>query len=346
MAEQRIVVLTEGKSDPRAAKTATSVIRYRADEVVAVLDSTQVGQTSQTLLGVGGDIPVVASLGDAAAADTLLIGISPPGGKMPEEWRRVILDAISRGMSVVSGLHDFLVNDPEFVAAAEEHRVQLVDVRKNDERIVAKYREFNPDCLRIHTVGQDCTVGKMLTAIDITNQLKLQGHDAKFVATGQTGIMVEGDGCPIDCVVADFISGAAEQLVLDNHQHEILLIEGQGSLAHPSFSGVTLGLLHGVRPDGLILCYEIGRDGTRGVEHFPVIPLTRLRDIYESLASLLNPCRVIGVGINSRTVSADVAARHRESVEAELGVPACDVVRDGPQMLVQAVLDLQKELHG
>ena len=342
----RIVILTEGKTDPRAAKTATSVIRYRADEVVAILDSTQTGQTSHSLLAVGGDIPVVASLDETPAADTLLIGISPPGGKLPEAWRRLILDAMSRGMSVVSGLHDFLSDDDELAAAARQFSVGLVDVRQNRQREVSKYRPFNPRCLRIHTVGHDCTVGKMLVAVEVTNALRDAGHDAKFVATGQTGIMVEGDGIPIDCVVADFISGAAERLVLDNQHHDILLIEGQGSLAHPSFSGVTLGLLHGVRPDGLILCYEVGRTGTRGVEHFPVPPLSRFREINESIAGLLHPCRVIGVGMNSRTVSADQAVREAERVEAELGLPVCDVVRDGPAKLVQAVADLKKELHG
>ena len=211
---QQLVILTEGYSDPHTAKTACSVIRYRPSDVVAVLDSTQRGMTAQQLLGVGGDIPVVGSLDEAAGANTLLIGIAPPGGKVPRPWRPVILEAIRRGMDVVSGLHDFLSDDDEFAAAAPRHGVQLIDVRRNKEKEIARRTGLRDDCLRIHTVGHDCSVGKMVTSIEVTNELKRRGHDAKFLASGQTGIMVEGDGVPVDCVVADFVSGAIERLIL------------------------------------------------------------------------------------------------------------------------------------
>ena len=183
------------------------------------------------------------------------------------------------------------------------HGVQLIDVRRNRERDVAQRVGLRDDCLRIHTVGHDCSVGKMVTAIEVTNELKRRGRDAKFLASGQTGIMVEGDGVPVDCVVADFVSGAIEQLVLQHQHHEILLIEGQGSLVHPAYSGVTLGLLHGCSPHGLILCYEIGRETITGVPGMPIPPLAEIKRLNEIMANVMQPCQVIGISMNSRLVS-------------------------------------------
>ena len=259
MPARRIVILTDGHTNPITAKTASCVVRYKPKEVVALLDTTQPGRTSQELLGVGGAIPVVAKLADAPDANTLMIGIAPSGGKLPAPWRKILLEAIDRGMSIVSGLHDFISNDAEIAAAAASRKVEIYDVRKNNERDVANRRNLREDCLRIHTVGQDCSVGKMLASVEITLGLKARGYDAKFVATGQTGIMIEGDGCPVDCVVSDFVNGAVEKLILANQHHDILLVEGQGSLSHPRYSAVTAGLLHGCVPHGMIMVYEAGR---------------------------------------------------------------------------------------
>jgi len=191
----RLVLLTEGHSKPITAKTATSVLRYGRCPTVAVLDSEQAGKTSQQVFGVGGDVPVVAKLAEAVGANTLMIGIAPPGGKIPETWQPIILEAIQAGMDIVSGLHDFLSTNQKFVQAAEQSGAKLIDVRKNDEHDVANRLDLREECLRIHTVGQDCSLGKMLVSIELTRALQAQGHDAKFVATGQTGIMIEGDGC-------------------------------------------------------------------------------------------------------------------------------------------------------
>jgi len=335
---RRIIILTEGHTEPHAGKTAANVIRYRGHEVAALLDSTQKGRTSGELLGTG-NVPIVGSLDDAPDANTLLLGIAPPGGKIPPPWRAVILDAIRRRrMDVISGLHDFLSDDPEFSAAAKASGSQLIDIRKNHERTIARRQGLRPDCLRVHTVGHDCSIGKMVVSVEVTNGLKRRGYDAKFIATGQTGIMIEGDGLPIDCIVADFVSGAAEKLVLQNQHHDILLIEGQGSLVHPSYSGVTLGLLHGCAPQALILCYEVGRDRVTGVESVKIPPLAVIKQLNETMANLHQPCKVIGIGINSRRVSKEEAARERERVKAEFRLPACDVLRDGPDELVEAVI--------
>ncbi len=341
---RRIVILTEGRTHPLPAKTATCVVRYKREEVVALYDTTKVGHTSQELLGVGGDLPIIGKLADAPTADTLLLGIAPAGGKLPTEWRKVILEAIDRGMNLVSGLHDFLIDDPEISAAAKRKGVQIQDVRKNNEKDVANRQNIRKDCLRIHTVGQDCSVGKMVASVEIARALTTRGHDAKFVATGQTGIMIEGDGCPVDCVVSDFLNGAVEKLVLANQQHDILLVEGQGTLAHPRYSAVTAGLLHGCIPHGLIMVYEAGRPHIGGMEWVPLTPLPRLMQVYEEFASLAMPTRFIGIAMNSRLLTPEAAEVEREKVRRELGLPVCDVFRHGPDELVNAVLAFQKEL--
>jgi uncharacterized NAD-dependent epimerase/dehydratase family protein len=323
MSKRRIIILTDGHTNPVTAKTASCVVRYKPDEVVALLDTTQPGRTSQELLGVGGDIPVVARLDDARDPNTLLIGIAP---------------------SIVSGLHDFIGDDAEIAAAAARRGVEIYDVRKNNERDVANRRDLREDCLRIHTIGQDCSVGKMLASVEITLGLKARGYDAKFIATGQTGIMIEGDGCPVDCVVSDFVNGAVEKLVLANQHHDILVVEGQGSLSHPRYSAVTAGLLHGCVPHGMIMVYEAGRKNVSGMEYVPLTPLAKLVEAYEMLASLAMPSRVIGVAVNSRLLPPDEAEKERERVRRELGVPVCDVIRNGPGDLVDAVLALRQEL--
>lgn len=338
-----MVILTEGHTDPHTAKTATSIVRYCRDECVALLDSTQAGKTSQSLLGVGGELPIVASLNECPDGNILVIGIAPQGGKLPAAWRRIVLEAVDRGMNVVSGLHDFLSDDAEIAAAAEAAGVTIDDVRKNNERDVATLRDHREDCLRVLTIGNDCSVGKMVTSIEVTRGLVERGLDARFLATGQTGMMIAGVGCPIDCVVADFVNGAAEKLVLANQQHAILLIEGQGSLFHPSYSAVTAGLLHGCLPQAMILCYEVGRTTIHGHDHLPLPPLSEVKHVYETLAAAMMPSQVIGIAMNSRKVSADEAEQQRERLEREFMLPVCDVFRHGPDPLVEAVATLYRE---
>jgi uncharacterized NAD-dependent epimerase/dehydratase family protein len=342
--KRRIVILIEGAADPLRAKTAASVVRYRREEVAALLDSTRRGETAEAALGVGGDLPVVGSLAEVPEADALLIGVAPPGGKLPAAMRAAVRDALRRGMAVISGLHDFLADDPEFAAEARAAGAEIIDVRKSDEREVANRQGIDERCLRIHTVGNDCSVGKMVAALEIARGLARRGRDAKFVATGQTGIMVEGDGCPIDGVVVDFVNGAAEKLVLANQHHEILLIEGQGSLVHPRYSAVTLGLLHGAMPDGLVLCYEVGRATIRNMPHMAIPPLDEVARLYETMARVMHPCRVIGVAMNSRRLADDEADAERARVRRALGLPVCDALRHGPDELIDAVLRFQQEV--
>ncbi len=337
---RRFVILTEGQTNPIRAKTASCVIRYCPDEVVALLDRGHAGKVSRDLLGVG-DVPIIARLADAPEAKTLLIGIANPGGLIPDAWRAIIVEAIERGLDVVSGMHDFLAHDPELAALASKHQVRLIDVRNNRLTRIARGEGLREDCLRIHTVGHDCSVGKMVVSVEVTNALKARGYDAKFAATGQTGIVVEGDGYPIDCMVADFISGAAEQLVLDHQHHDIIVVEGQGSLFHPSYSGVTLGLLHGCQPHGMILCYEVGRANPLGLEHITLPPLSTVRRLYEIAAATRRPCPVIGIAMNSRLLTKAEAETERKEMQRLFGLPVCDVFRHGAEPLVEAVLRLK-----
>lgn len=340
---RRIVVLTDGFSTPYSAKTAMSLLRYRSEDVIAIMDSAEEGKCAGPLFGVGGETPMVASI-DGLNADALFLGTATPGGKLPLHWREILLAAIRSGIDIVSGLHEFLADDPEFAAAADQHGCRLIDVRQNDQRETARCQPFREGCLRIHAVGHDCSVGKMVVTLEVQRELARRGADAAFVATGQTGIMISGEGIPIDCVVSDFVNGSAEALVRRNESHDVLLIEGQGSISHPSFSAVTTGLLHGSAPHGLIFCYEVGRAKVKGLEHIDLLPNNRLIEIYEAMAALRLPCRVIGIAMNSRSVTAEEAATERERVQSEFGLPVCDVYRDGAAVLADAVLSLQQEL--
>lgn len=338
---RRMVLITDGYSNPVTAKTASCLLRFCPEEIVAVLDRSAEAPTAQGLLGVGGDIPVIQSMEEAPDGDSLVIGIAPPGGKIPISWRPLILEAIKRGMTIYSGLHDYLIEDSEFCEAARVHSVDLIDLRRNAEHEVASCDALDDSCLRIHTVGQDCGVGKMLVSVELTRALNDSGLNTKFIATGQTGILVEGDGCPVDSVVSDFVSGAVEKMIIQHSDYDAVVVEGQGSLAHPRYSAVTLGLLHGCSPHAMVLCYEAGRDNFNGLSHLALPGLSDLKAVYETMANLRHPSQVIAVAMNSRLLSDEQANVERERVKRELGLPVCDVVRHGAQDLVRAVLDLR-----
>jgi uncharacterized NAD-dependent epimerase/dehydratase family protein len=342
--QEKFVVLTQGYSNPVTAKTGASFIRYRTEDVLAVLDAEHAGKSAAEILDAGPNIPVVATLEEVPEANALLIGTAPTGGRLPEAWRTVVQGALRKGMHVVSGLHDFLGDDPELSSLAAECGATITDVRRNSEQDVSQGEPLGNVSLRIHTMGNDCSLGKMVVTIELDRALRKQGHDSKFLATGQTGIMISGDGVPIDRVIADFVSGAAEKLVLRNKQHEFLLIEGQGSLAHPMYSAVTLGLLHGCQPQGLILCYEAGREYMGGVKGRRLVSLAQLRQACETIGRLVHPTEAIGVAMNGRNLSVEEAEIEKQRVHDELGLPVCDVFRDGPEALVQAILNLRERL--
>lgn len=333
---RKIVLLTWGHSNPRTAKTATGLLRYCPDECIAVFDPDNAGKRIEDLLDIGGDTPIISKLSNVPDANILAIGIAPPGGKIPPHWRPVLFEAIERGMDILSGLHDFLTDDAELTAAAATAGVTITDIRKNDFKSIAKRSGLNDTCCRLHTVGHDCSVGKMLVSLEMSRGLAARGRDAHFVATGQTGIMVSGGGLPIDCVAADFVSGAAEKLVLQSQHHDIIVVEGQGSLVHPSYSAVTLGLLHGAQPHGLVFVFEAGRETVGGLDHVRLPSLAEQKQMFETMASIYQPCQTIAFAMNGRRLSPSDAQRTASELEDQLGLPVVDVVRDGPDRLLDA----------
>jgi uncharacterized NAD-dependent epimerase/dehydratase family protein len=300
----------------------------------------------QDVRGFGGAIPVVGTIeeGLRGGPTALLVGIAPQGGQLPEAWRDVLAQAIAAGLDVVSGLHFYLGDDPELAALAERAGVRIQDLRKPPPGLPVAHglaRDVEP--LTVLTVGTDCNIGKMTGALQVRNALRERGARVGFAATGQTGILIEGWGIAVDSVVADFIAGAAERLVLQAcHGNDIVLVEGQGSLVHPGYSGVTMGLLHGTLPDAMILChlpsrtYPYGGDGAYSWMPLPG-PADAIR-LCEAVVEPLKPSRVIAVSLNTWDLT-DAQARDAVArTEDETGLPATDPVRFDPAPLVDAVL--------
>ena len=344
MIEPRYLILADHDFGVMTSKTANSVIRYHPTRVMAVLDRLLAGQTAQQVLGFGGDIPVVASVGEGLAlgANAILIGIAPEGGRLPDEWRDWLRQALEAGCDIVSGLHTFLADDPLLAETAREHHCTITDARKPPTDIpVATGLARDVAALVVLTVGTDCNVGKMTAQLQLVQQLNARGLRTRFVATGQTGIMIEGWGIAVDAVVADFIAGAAEQLVLRGSKGaDVVLVEGQGSINHPGYSGVTLGLLHGSCPDAMILCHQPTREylgDYREASWMKIPPLSEYVRLYESAARAVHPTRVIGIALNTYDLD-DAAARAAcDAAARETGLPATDPVRFDPLPLVNAI---------
>jgi uncharacterized NAD-dependent epimerase/dehydratase family protein len=261
---ERLAVLTEGLFDDHHAKTAHGVIRYGAREVVAVVDSSQAGRTaSEVVPFCQKPVPIVATIAEAVerGAQTLLIGIAPTGGKLDDAWRALVLEAIERGLSVEAGLHTILSEDPEFSAAAERSGVILRDLRlpPPDLGVPRGPNGRKPGVRVVHSVGSDVAIGKKAVTIELDVAARARGMQSVYVPTGQTGVAIAGWGIAVDHVLSDYVSGAAERLVDEGSERgDLLFVEGQGSLFHPAYSAVTLGLLHGCSPDLLILAHRAG----------------------------------------------------------------------------------------
>lgn len=324
-------ILTDGYLTERNAKTAHGVLRYGRDPVTCVIDSTHAGGSLIELMPeLARDVPIVATVKDALALrpTSLLLGVATPGGWLPEHWRPWIIEAIEAGLEVVNGLHKFLRDDPEFVALAATHGASLWDVRDPPGDIPL----FSGKPLRLHkhivlTVGSDCAVGKKTTAIELARAGRASGRSTEFVATGQTGILIAGRGIAVDRVISDFLAGAAERLVCETHPStDVVIVEGQGSLWHPAYSSVTLGLLHGSCPQTLVLCHQAGRVAIEEPPYTKLPSLAEMVDGYERIASAVRPAKVACVSVNCKGLNEDEARAELAAVESETGLPAGDVL--------------------
>jgi uncharacterized NAD-dependent epimerase/dehydratase family protein len=344
MHSPRFLIIADGDFSPMTSKTANSVIRFLPERTVGVLDRRQVGMTVQQVLGFGGGIPVVGSIkeGLALGPDAVLVGIAPQGGRLPEEWRGWLAEALDAGCDLWSGLHTFLSDDPVLAAKAKAGGRKIFDLRKPPTDLpVASGAAKEVEPYVVLTVGTDCNVGKMTAQLQLTRQLNAAGLRTRFVATGQTGIMIEGWGIAVDAVISDFVAGAAERLVLQGSTDaDIVLVEGQGSINHPGYSAVTLGLLHGSCPDGLILCHQSTRQyigDYREAAWLRIPPLREYIRLYETIGSAVHPTKVIGISLNTYDMTEDAARRACEGATRETGLPATDPVRFDATPLLDAV---------
>ena len=333
---RRYAILAEGRL--RDAKTAHGVLRYGRDEVVAVLDGTLAGDTvggvmPNLLPDPGRDAPIVATLDEALALapTSVLVGVAPAGGRLPGEWMETLRGAAGAGLEIVGGLHQRLA--PLFPGA------EVWDVREPPAEVPI----FSGEGLRVEpkvalTVGTDAAIGKMTATLELERAARAAGVSTGFVPTGQTGVIIAGWGVCVDAVVSDFVAGVSEMLVLEaaKASPDLILVEGQGSLAHPAYSGVTLGLLHGSCPDCLVLC--VSPDDSLGYAGVPRPTPARAARLYEEVSALVKPAPVVAVSANTRGLSEVEANAFVERVADETGLPAADPFRTGAESILEAVL--------
>ena len=338
---RRYAVLTDGFLLDRHAKTAHGVMQYGRDETVAVIDAGFAGRALHDVLPrLGCNAPIVADLAAALryAPTSLLVGVATTGGFVPSNFRPHILTAIDAGLEIVSGLHQLLCDDPEFVARAKASGARLWDVRvpPSDIPLFSGAANRIPQIVAL-AVGTDCAVGKMSVMLELEKAGRVGGENPEFIATGQTGIVIAGKGIAVDRVISDFVTGAAEQLVVGaSPKSDVLLVEGQGSLYHPAYAPVTLGLMFGCAPDLLVLCHQVGHDA---IDEYgvPIPDLQSCARLHESLLAPVKPAPVVAVALNTASLHESGARQAIADVEALTGIPADDVVRFGGAKLWAAI---------
>jgi uncharacterized NAD-dependent epimerase/dehydratase family protein len=342
---ERLAIFAEGLFAAHNGKTAHGVIRYGTRDVVAVIDSTQAGRTAVEVVPFAlRPVPIVATLAEAIelGASALLIGVAPTGGKLDPAWRATLLEAIAAGLHVEAGLHTQLSEDPELRRAATRAGVALRDLRAAPADLTVPAGPYTrPDSVRVvHSVGSDTVIGKKVVTLELDRAARERGLRSVYVPTGQTGVAIAGWGIAVDHVISDYVAGSAERLVNEGARRgDLLFVEGQGGLFHPAYSGVTLGLLHGSAPDLLVLVHKAGATGLRNYPDLPIPPLPELIAAYEGVARRVRPASVAAVALNTADLESDSAARAAiEAAESETGLVADDVVRFGPERVLDAVV--------
>jgi len=333
----RYLILAEGYSgDSHYGKTARGVVRYRRAAVVCLLDSKRL---SDELDGV----PIVETLEEALGhePDTALVGVATQGGRFPPEWRELLKRCIAAGLDVESGLHEFMTDDEELSELARRHGVELRDLRRPPSVLTVPTGEnLLLGATIVHTVGTECAIGKKTVALELDLEARRRGHASRFVPTGQTGMVIAGWGVAVDAVVADFLAGAAEWLVVEGYRRggeELLFVEGQGSLVHPAYSGVTMGLLHGCAPHLLVLCHRAGQTAVEGYPEHPIPPLPEVVSLYEQASLPARRARVAAIALNTADLAEKAAREAIAAAAAETGLPVDDPVRFGAGPMLDAL---------
>jgi len=326
--KQPYVLFLGDASDPLAAKVAQGINDWRP--------GLSVGQI--TLPDCNADMGLKnISVKEAVSlgAKTLVIGVANRGGVISSKWMDVLKEAITAGLDIASGLHNLLRDEDELVNLSKKFNTNLVDVRVPvvDYPIANGIKRAGKRCL---AVGTDCSIGKMYTAISLEKEMKNIGLKATFRATGQTGILITGNGVPLDAVIADFMAGSIEYLTPDNDPDHWDIIEGQGSLFHPSYSGVTMALIHGGQPDALILCHEPTRSHMRGLPGYSLPSLEELSDMALKMAKVVNNnVKVVGISVNTSGMAKDKAIEYLSSVEDKMKLPTVDPVLIGTSRIAE-----------
>ncbi len=326
----RVLILAHDYFAIQGGKTARGVYFYSPHEIVGILDRSNAGKSAKDIFPRGRDVPIYAHISQVREDyDALIIGVAPIGGKLPAEWKDEIKIALENGKMVISGLHDFLSEDPELSKIAEKNGAKIWDVRKppKELKVADGSGRGAPTVL---VAGTDCSVGKMITTVELYREAMKRGRKAAFVATGQTGIMVGADaGYVIDRIPGDFMAGAMEELVKQFMDYEMVFVEGQADLTHPAYSGVTLAILHGSYAKKIVLAHDPTRKDHHDYEGFPIQSLERSIELYESLAESVSGGKVIGIAIDGEKMSDEEIIKFKDRVENELGLPAEDVLRFG-----------------
>ena len=326
----RVAILAHEKF-PERAKTAVGVLRYGDQEVVAVLDRERAGESVRDHLDDPRipDAPIVAGVDDAPECDALLIGIAPIGGGFEDAWRPDVRAALERGCDVYAGLHYQLGEDTEFASLAADQDCTLHDVREPPgDLTVSEGRAREVDATVVLTVGTDCSTGKMTATMELREAARERGFDAAIVPTGQTGILIEGWGIAVDRTISDFTAGAVERMVREVGDSDVIFVEGQGALAHPAYSAVTAGIVHGAMPETLVLCHEAGRQAVHGYESVSIPPVEEYAALYERFADPVADSEVAAGMLNTAGIDDDQQARKTVAAYAEaLDAPATDPIR-------------------
>jgi len=319
--------------DPRSAKTAFGLRDWTPDACI--------GQFRFSENAVNLALPdMVPSQAVSAGAKTLVIGIAPAGGQLPNSWHGSIIEALRAGLDVAAGLHQRLSEIPEISTVAVSLGRQIHDVRHTSNKFPVGTGLRRPG-RRLLTVGTDCALGKKYTALAISKAMLARGLNADFRATGQTGILISGRGVAVDAVVADFVAGAAEALSPANTAEHWDIIEGQGALFHPAYAGVTLGLIHGSQPDALVLCHDPTRTVMDRFEHMPIVPLDTAIAAYLSAARVTNPKpHFVGISLNTSSMSSSQAESILRETSRSLGLPCVDPIRTGVAAIVDELARL------